>query len=183
MKLNVPDILKVKLVDDWEAVTKNCQVCCNCLSLFGCDMPNEYFLALQLVSLPRKPTVEELLHEYGDYVRKLPRQPIRASTVLPTIISGLRLYFDRAIGTNLLYRFERPQYLEQRKRYITGSHVKYGEEKEMSQVYGAEHLLRMIGMLHSFAPEGKVLIINLPIIVSLRRWFRSRQWILNLLPF
>jgi mortality factor 4-like protein 1 len=27
MKLNVPEVLKVKLVDDWEAVTKNNQVC------------------------------------------------------------------------------------------------------------------------------------------------------------
>lgn len=27
MKLSVPEILKVKLVDDWEAVTKNNQVC------------------------------------------------------------------------------------------------------------------------------------------------------------
>ena len=27
MKLSVPDILKVQLVDDWEAVTKNNQVC------------------------------------------------------------------------------------------------------------------------------------------------------------
>jgi mortality factor 4-like protein 1 len=26
MKLNVPEILKVQLVDDWEAVTKNNQV-------------------------------------------------------------------------------------------------------------------------------------------------------------
>lgn len=28
MKLNVPDILKVILVDDWEAITKNNQVRC-----------------------------------------------------------------------------------------------------------------------------------------------------------
>lgn len=27
MKLNVPEMLKVLLVDDWEAVTKNAQVC------------------------------------------------------------------------------------------------------------------------------------------------------------
>lgn len=27
MKLNVPEVLKVQLVDDWEAVTKNNQVC------------------------------------------------------------------------------------------------------------------------------------------------------------
>lgn len=49
------------------------------------------------------------------------------------------------IGTNLLYRFERGQYADMRKKYITGQHVTVGEEKSMSQVYGAEHLLRLIG--------------------------------------
>jgi mortality factor 4-like protein 1 len=35
MKLNVPEILRVSLVDDWEAVTKNNQVRCqNCAHLF-----------------------------------------------------------------------------------------------------------------------------------------------------
>ena len=33
MKLNVPEVLKVLLVDDWEAITKNNQVRC---SLAGC---------------------------------------------------------------------------------------------------------------------------------------------------
>ena len=42
-------------------------------------------------------------------------------------------------------RFERVQYAEIRKRYVTGPTVKVGEEKEMSGIYGAEHLLRMIG--------------------------------------
>jgi len=65
--------------------------------------------------------------------------------VLPTIVSGLTCYFDRSLGANLLYRFERPQYAAVRKEYITGGHVVLGTEKEMSQVYGAEHLLRMIG--------------------------------------
>ena len=36
--------------------------------------------------------------------------------------------------------------MAQRKMYVTGSHVIVGQEKEMSQVYGAEHLLRMIGV-------------------------------------
>ena len=66
-------------------------------------------------------------------------------TVLPTIMSGLQLYFDRSLGANLLYRFERPQYAEIRKRYITGPTVVVGQEKDMSAVYGAEHLLRMLG--------------------------------------
>lgn len=46
----------------------------------------------------------------------------------------------------MLYRFERPQYAEMRRRYVTGPTVIVGQEKEMSSVYGAEHLLRMLGM-------------------------------------
>ena len=67
--------------------------------------------------------------------------------VLPTIVSGLKCYFDRSLGANLLYRFERQQYAEVRKKYITGPKVIVGQEKAMSAVYGAEHLLRMIGAL------------------------------------
>ena len=69
--------------------------------------------------------------------------------LLPTVISGLQVYFDKSLGANLLYRFERPQYAATRKRYVTGQTVKVGTEKEMSAVYGAEHLLRMIGETHS----------------------------------
>jgi mortality factor 4-like protein 1 len=65
--------------------------------------------------------------------------------VLPTIISGLQVYFDRSLGANLLYRFERPQYAEIRKQYVTGPKVLVGKEKDMSAIYGAEHLLRMLG--------------------------------------
>ena len=64
-----------------------------------------------------------------------------------TVLGGLQIYFDRSCGMNLLYRFERPQYADMRKKFITGQTVKYGEEKEMSAVYGAEHLLRMLGMV------------------------------------
>lgn len=61
-------------------------------------------------------------------------------------MSGLQVYFDKSLGANLLYRFERPQYAEIRKRFITGPKVIIGQEKEMSAIYGAEHLLRMLGM-------------------------------------
>jgi len=121
LKLVVPDVLKVILVDDWEAVTKNRQV----------------------VTLPREPTVQELLREFKDYIDTLEKKPAHPEAV-PTIIAGLQLYFDRSLGANLLYRFERVQYAEIRKRYITGPKVKVGEEKEMSAIYGAEHLLRML---------------------------------------
>jgi len=123
MKLNVPEILKVLLVDDWEAVTKN----------------------NQLVTLPRSPTVLEILADFQTHVLALKNTDLRdPTTVLPTVVAGLQVYFDKSLGANLLYRFERPQYAEIRKRYITGRTVKVGEEKDMSSVYGAEHLLRMI---------------------------------------
>ncbi|KAI0037703.1 MRG-domain-containing protein [Auriscalpium vulgare] len=111
MRLQVPEALKVLLVDDWEAVTKN----------------------NMLVTLPREPNVVEILQDLRD-----------PKTVLPTVVSGLQVYFDRALGSNLLYRFERPQYADIRRRYVTGPTVKIGEELEMSEVYGAEHLLRML---------------------------------------
>ena len=69
--------------------------------------------------------------------------------VLPTIISGLQCYFDRACGPNLIYANERAQYAEVRKQYWTGPKVIVGQEKEMSLIYGAEHLLRMLGMFSS----------------------------------
>ena len=114
------------------------------------------YISLQLVTLPRTPTVRELLQEFKTYASSQPPPTSNSSSananisshhekLLPTVISGLILYFDRSLGQNLLYRFERPQFAEVRTRYITGQSVKIGEEKEMSEVYGAEHLLRMIG--------------------------------------
>jgi len=67
--------------------------------------------------------------------------------VIQTVISGLQIYFDRALGTNLLYLFERAQYAQVRHDYWTGPKVIIGTEKEMCLIYGAEHLLRMLGML------------------------------------
>ena len=46
LRLMVPEVLKVLLVDDWEAVTKN----------------------TQLVTLPREPTVVEILQEFKAWV-------------------------------------------------------------------------------------------------------------------
>ena len=59
------------------------------------------------------------------------------------------MYFDRSLGSSLLYRFERPQYADMRKQYVTGPKVMLGQEKNMSSLYGAEHLLRMLGASHS----------------------------------
>ena len=65
MKLNVPEILKVLLVDDWEAVTKNNQV----RPTVGVES-NKYITAVvrQLVTLPRSPTVAGILGDFQEFV-------------------------------------------------------------------------------------------------------------------
>ena len=66
MKLTVPEPLKVLLVDDWEAVTKNSQVC-TVLQLSSAPRSTS-LIHVQLVGLPRKPNVVELLDEFKNYV-------------------------------------------------------------------------------------------------------------------
>lgn len=127
IKLNIPDALKVRLVDDWEFVTKR----------------------NQLVPLPRKPCVDEILASYRAHYLSVKRdqKASRPSSVLDEVLDGLRLYFDKALGNNLLYRFERPQYVQQRKVWAEEQSKEAEEEAEMQpiKVYGAEHLLRLFG--------------------------------------
>lgn len=113
VKISIPDNLKALLVDDWENVTKN----------------------QQLVPLPRDLNVSQLLQKYRDSVPKK-REGSADADIFDEVIAGLKLYFDRSLGTILLYRFERQQYLEIRKEH---------PGKEPSEIYGAEHLLRLFG--------------------------------------
>ncbi|KAJ7916541.1 MRG-domain-containing protein [Mycena leptocephala] len=135
MKLNIPEQIKVKLVDDWETVTKD----------------------NKLVTLPRSPTVEELLKEFEAYLKDTKPAHLKDPLALaPTVVSGLQVYFDRSLANHLLYRFERPQYTAIRSKYITGQNVVIGQEKEMSEIYGAEHLLRMLVTLPTMIAQSSL---------------------------
>ncbi|KAJ3336673.1 Esa1p-associated factor [Gonapodya sp. JEL0774] len=133
IKIPIPDILKLQLVDDWERVTKNRQV----------------------VTLPRNPTVTQVLEQYREF--KVANKPAasaagssngtaasresRSDDVLNEVLDGIKLYFDRSLGNVLLYRFERAQYQDLLAK---------SQGKEMSDVYGAEHLLRLFVQMPSF---------------------------------
>lgn len=114
IRLTLPGVLKDKLISDWENIQKH-----------------------QLVSLPRDPTVSQILQNYqASKPRKPPHEKIAKQ-----VVDGLRTFFNHALPTILLYRFERPQYEDQ---------VRRSEGKvEMADIYGAEHLLRLLLKLPS----------------------------------
>ncbi|KAI0484398.1 MRG-domain-containing protein [Xylariaceae sp. FL0804] len=120
VKLIIPDILKSMLVDDWENVTKN----------------------MQLVPIPHPKPVSQIIQDYTQY--ELPKR-IEGSShehLLVETLVGLKDYFERALGRLLLYRFERGQYAEIHKKWNSGD-PDY-KDKKISDLYGAEHLMRLI---------------------------------------
>jgi len=118
----VPDDLKSILVDDWENVTKN----------------------LQLVNLPSQTPVTQIMDEYYDQEKVKRREGSAEYDILEEMIQGVKVYFDQCLGKVLLYRFEREQWRQLYERMQDPKDDLVG--KAPSDVYGAEHLLRLFGM-------------------------------------
>jgi len=113
MKLQIPEPLKLYLVDDWENITKD----------------------KKLVTLPRKPTVQEIINEYKKITSESQKdEKNREFDLISEMLDGVQLYFDKALGNILLYHFEREQYNKIQKE---------DEDRSMSKIYGAEHLIRL----------------------------------------
>ncbi|KAI9888665.1 MAG: Esa1p-associated factor [Vezdaea aestivalis] len=117
--IHVPDHLKALLVDDWENVTKN----------------------LQLAPLPSKTPVSMILRDYFQDEQRKRRPGSPEAEILEEVVDGIKEYFELALGRILLYRFEREQYAELRKTWMSSK----GENasKTVGDIYGAEHLLRL----------------------------------------
>lgn len=121
IKIPVPDYIKSLLVDDWEEVTKN----------------------LALVPLPAPKPVNTIIDEYFAEEKEKRFSGSAEMDLLEEVVAGMKEYFDVALGRMLLYRFERQQYLEVRRKWAEGK----GEWKGkgcVGDTYGAEHLCRMI---------------------------------------
>jgi len=107
IKIKIPGSLKKQLVNDWEWVTRD----------------------KKLVDLPKKK--HSVTSVMDDYLNSKKR-PAAAQKITDEVVTGIKQYFDRAVGRVLLYKFERPQFKE------------LSELKQTNcDIYGAEHLLRL----------------------------------------
>jgi mortality factor 4-like protein 1 len=117
----MPDILKSLLVDDWENVTKNNQV----------------------VNLPSATPCSVVLDDYTAFEGPKRPEGTAEADILEEVTKGLKEYFSLSVGRVLLYKQERLQYATLWKRI--NNPTDDITSKRIYEVYGAEHLLRLLG--------------------------------------
>eukprot|EP00794_Sanderia_malayensis_P007119 gene7119-7923_t len=122
VKITIPRDLRRFLLDDADFVTRQ----------------------KQLVPLP-KPKEKSVRAVLEDYIRVVDKKTnLTKGNATEEVIRGVSEYFDVVLGTQLLYKFERPQYSDLLKEY---------PNKPLCEIYGPEHLLRLFvkigGMLSS----------------------------------
>lgn len=88
--INVPDMIKGFLVDDWENVTKS----------------------HTLVALPSKAPVNWTIDTYFHEEKGSRRLGSPEALLLEDFTKGLKVYFGKMIGKVLLYKLERGQYIQ-----------------------------------------------------------------------
>ena len=102
------------------------------------------------MTLPRTPTARSILQDWLQQRVAQQSTNARFEDEAKETCAGLILYFNAALGNALLYRLEREQY-----RDILSSHP----DKDVCDLYGAEHLLRLFGTPFHLSPEPSALAV------------------------
>jgi mortality factor 4-like protein 1 len=118
--VKIPIQLKQTLLTDWENISKN----------------------KKLVTLPAKTSVTQLLQNFAVAIAS---QRKSQAQVVEEVCAGLKTYFERALGTILLYKFERPQYEDQMESdpAAAAAAAASNNTKCVADIYGPVHLLRL----------------------------------------
>ena len=107
-QLRLPQAMKLKLIEDWERITRE----------------------KKLVELPCQPSIAVLLENF------LQAKAKRTSheRLYGEVCDGVKTFFNQAIGTVLLYKYERKQFRDLKESHRGQPYI---------ELYGAEHLLRL----------------------------------------
>ncbi|MCL4128242.1 UNVERIFIED_CONTAM: hypothetical protein GTU68_019320, partial [Idotea baltica] len=112
IKIKLPDEMKPVLVDDWDLINRQ----------------------RKLPILPARVSVDFILQEFIKARTNTKNSTPNRESAVQEVVAGLREYFNVMIGTQLLYKFERPLYADI---------LKDNPDKQMSEIYGFIHLTRL----------------------------------------
>lgn len=118
VKIKIPDELKPWLVDDWDAINRQ----------------------NKLLDIPAKTTVKAIIDAYIQTKKSSKSTNQNKEATITDVTSGLISYFNVMLGSQLLYKSERPQYAEILQQY---------PDIPMANLYGSFHLLRLFVRLGS----------------------------------
>lgn len=110
------------MVDDWDAITRQ----------------------HKLLDIPAKKTVKDIIDAYIQMKKSSKSTTQNKEVAITDVTTGLISYFNVMLGTQLLYKSERPQYSEILQQY---------PNTPMANIYGSFHLLRLcvrLGPMLSF---------------------------------
>merc|ERR1712087_1008885 len=147
-QLRLPQAMKLKLIEDWERITRE----------------------KKLVSLPREPNIASLLE---DFVQTKARRSSHERLYVE-VCEGITSYFNQALSSILLYKYERKQLRDVRD-----------EHKEMAlvDIYGAEHLLRLFVKLPDLLAPCKLqrehMTVLLAKLTELLKFMQVRSLLIN----
>lgn len=127
VKIKIPEELKPWLVDDWDAINRQ----------------------HKLLDIPAKNTVKDIIDTYIQHKKSNKSKDQNKEAAVIDVMYGLVSYFNVMLGSQLLYKSERPQYAD-----ILREHP----DKPMAELYGSFHLLRLfvrIGSVLSYTSLGE----------------------------
>ncbi|KAB0405593.1 hypothetical protein E2I00_016409 [Balaenoptera physalus] len=98
--VKIPEELKLRLVDDWDLITRQ----------------------KQLFYLPAKKNVDSILADYANH-KKSQGNTDNKEYAVNEAVAGIKEYFNVMLGTQLLCKYERPQHAEILADHPDDAHV------------------------------------------------------------